>query len=134
MKVRLTFTREIEDEPAEIAMMREQIGESFDASNVTLAAIDEIPAPADLSMYEPGTVLRCPECGAGDVESNDVIPGNALGSWVVGDDHAPEFVPAGETRVAWDGQETVEGAEAWCRDCDWNGSMHALRPKASLVM
>lgn len=134
MKARLTFTKEIEDEPAEIEMMREQVGASLDARNVTLASIEEIPAPADLSMYDPGVELRCPECGAGDVEEQDVIPGNALGMWIVGADHAPEFVPQGETRVGWDGQEVVDGAEAWCRACDWNGSMHALRPKATLVM
>ena len=76
-----------------------------------------------------GTVLKCPECGNEEVCSNDLIPGLALGAWVIGDDgKTPMFEGFGETKVLWDGQEPIKGEEAYCRNCDWSGPDSALVP------
>jgi hypothetical protein len=74
--------------------------------------------------------LACPRCGDVDVAANELIPALALGRWQpAGASGAPQFVPAGETRVAWGARrQPVPGREAYCRACDWSGAPTDLRP------
>jgi hypothetical protein len=78
------------------------------------------------------TILCCPRCGNDEVSSNDVIPGLALGVWAQDKETgAPTFDGYGETNVYWDGQQPVDGCEAYCRSCDWSGPSSTLEPAPS---
>lgn len=74
----------------------------------------------------PGTVLCCPSCGSEDVGSVDVVLASCDGLWGIDEFGAVEFVPAGDTEVCWDSQESVDDEPCECGGCGWRGEPHML--------